>query len=496
MKVGDILGKILVIFDIDDTLVHTQTEVNVIKDGQVIKSLNSHEFTHYKLGDGESFDFENFRNAREFFDNHRPIIPMMNQLRRDIARGNKVVMVTARADFDDKELFLDTFRKYKIDIDKVHVYRAGNLKDGSTEERKKKIIKMLLDKGEYTKAIMYDDAKPNLDLFISLKREHPQTMFYAWHVDLEGNASEYMRESVEEKWSAKYKRSINCNNPKGFSQKAHCAGRKKNEDIDTTLDLNKALDTLEPRLKDVVLMRFKYDMSFARIGKELGVGAERARQIFLRAMRKLRHPSRGITERKTADLYHNTMYPVEILKSGKIKTNLDRLNDLEIHSDAKPFISLTRDPRFDFHGMGDAQFVIDQGKLANTHKIVPFDYGGYDDDGAYGRRQESEERVFKDIPLSYVKKIVVQSEYHVAAEEYIPLAKELGIPVVDKKGNRLEENFADGKRDSKSSPGRVKRAGASCNGSVTDLRKRAKNASGEKAKMYHWCANMKSGKKK
>lgn len=32
---------------------------------------------------------------------------------------------------------------------------------------------------------------------------------------------------IEEKWSQKYKRSINCNNPRGFSQKAHCAGRKK-----------------------------------------------------------------------------------------------------------------------------------------------------------------------------------------------------------------------------------------------------------------------------
>jgi len=29
------------------------------------------------------------------------------------------------------------------------------------------------------------------------------------------------------KWSDKYKRSIDCSNPKGFSQKAHCAGRKK-----------------------------------------------------------------------------------------------------------------------------------------------------------------------------------------------------------------------------------------------------------------------------
>lgn len=28
-------------------------------------------------------------------------------------------------------------------------------------------------------------------------------------------------------WSSKYKKSIDCNNPKGFSQKAHCAGKKK-----------------------------------------------------------------------------------------------------------------------------------------------------------------------------------------------------------------------------------------------------------------------------
>jgi hypothetical protein len=36
---------------------------------------------------------------------------------------------------------------------------------------------------------------------------------------------------VQEEWSDKYKDSINCSNPKGFSQKAHCAGKKKNEDV-------------------------------------------------------------------------------------------------------------------------------------------------------------------------------------------------------------------------------------------------------------------------
>jgi hypothetical protein len=34
-------------------------------------------------------------------------------------------------------------------------------------------------------------------------------------------------EEIKEKWSSKYKKSIDCNNPKGFSQRAHCQGRKK-----------------------------------------------------------------------------------------------------------------------------------------------------------------------------------------------------------------------------------------------------------------------------
>ena len=69
------------------------------------------------------------------------------------------------------------------------------------------------------------------------------------------------------------------------------------------------------------------------------------------------------------------------------------------------------------------------------------------------------------------------------------------IPIEQDVAN-FDENFADGKKKGKSRPGRVKRAGASCKGSVTSLRKKAKNSSGEKSKMYHWCANMKSGRKK
>jgi hypothetical protein len=45
-----------------------------------------------------------------------------------------------------------------------------------------------------------------------------------------------------EEWSDKYKSSIDCNNPKGFSQKAHCAGKNKKENnmkltVEQRLDL-------------------------------------------------------------------------------------------------------------------------------------------------------------------------------------------------------------------------------------------------------------------
>lgn len=40
---------------------------------------------------------------------------------------------------------------------------------------------------------------------------------------------------VEEKWSKEYKDSIDCNNPKGFSQRAHCQGKaKKKENKEST----------------------------------------------------------------------------------------------------------------------------------------------------------------------------------------------------------------------------------------------------------------------
>ena len=58
------------------------------------------------------------------------------------------------------------------------------------------------------------------------------------------NSMKKKTKRMNEGWSDKYKKSIDCNNPKGFSQKAHCAGKKKKVDeaisIKDTKKLRKA----------------------------------------------------------------------------------------------------------------------------------------------------------------------------------------------------------------------------------------------------------------
>ena len=52
---------------------------------------------------------------------------------------------------------------------------------------------------------------------VSINPKHPDGPAAKKHTD----------QAYNEAWSEKYKRSIDCSNPKGFSQRAHCAGRKK-----------------------------------------------------------------------------------------------------------------------------------------------------------------------------------------------------------------------------------------------------------------------------
>jgi hypothetical protein len=49
---------------------------------------------------------------------------------------------------------------------------------------------------------------------------------YGWWLE-EGKEVIKLADLIPETWTKKYKKSIDCSNPKGFSQRAHCAGRRK-----------------------------------------------------------------------------------------------------------------------------------------------------------------------------------------------------------------------------------------------------------------------------
>jgi hypothetical protein len=177
-------GKGLTIFDIDETMFKTKAQVHVTKDGKVIKKLDNQEFNKYRLKRGEDFDFGEFTNAKIFNETSTPIAKMINKVksifRNAVRSGSKVIIVTARPNFDNKELFLDTFRAQGIPIDDIYVERAGNLGKGPAADNKIVIFKKYLDTGLYKRIRLFDDAMSNLKALLSLKKEYPDVIFEAY----------------------------------------------------------------------------------------------------------------------------------------------------------------------------------------------------------------------------------------------------------------------------------------------------------------------------
>lgn len=183
----------LSIFDIDDTLFHTTAQIAVIKDNSIVDKLSNQQFNTYKLKLGESFDFSEFEDSTKFFNESTPINRMMMKakiLLRHSSKNpmNKVIIVTARSNFNNRELFLDTFRKYDFDIDKVRVERAGNITDIHDNAVKKFIIiRNYLNTNSYNKVRFFDDNIDNLTEFLKLRHEFPDIKFQAFFANPDGS---------------------------------------------------------------------------------------------------------------------------------------------------------------------------------------------------------------------------------------------------------------------------------------------------------------------
>ena len=183
----------LSIFDIDDTLFHTTAQIAVVKDGKTIKKLTNAEFNTYKLGPGEEFDFAEFRDAAKFYHESNPIKRMIAKAMAILKNAqtnplSKVIILTARSNFNDKEKFLATFRKHGFDIDKVRVERAGELvKNEVPAVAKAVVVTKYLNSGQYRKVRLFDDSMSNLKEFLKLQQKFTDVKFEAYFAKPDGS---------------------------------------------------------------------------------------------------------------------------------------------------------------------------------------------------------------------------------------------------------------------------------------------------------------------
>lgn len=139
--------------------------------------------------------------------------------------------------------------------------------------------------------------------------------------------------------------------------------RPQNEDRDTLIDLERLvpaiLEGLGPKAQKVLWYRFWGDYTLEETSKVLDVTRERIRQIEVKALRKLKHPSRS-------ELLHPFVdqCPIEARKKREA-----RKSSIELHEECikkvHDAIKERNKPRF-FYGL-EIEF---QNWLQNNQKIV------------------------------------------------------------------------------------------------------------------------------
>ena len=186
------------VFDVDDTLVHSNAKVHVKNsEGKTVKKLTTSEYNSHKLPPGHHYDYHEFRSADVFKKSHpiKRMIRTINATQATTSKNphNKVIINTARADFDNKDKFLDTLSHHGIkNMNKIHVYRAGNISGNEKPANKKLVfIRQHLAKHPYSHVRMYDDSRENLKAFLGLKSEYPNTRFHAYHVNSDGKMTKF-----------------------------------------------------------------------------------------------------------------------------------------------------------------------------------------------------------------------------------------------------------------------------------------------------------------
>lgn len=172
------MKKIIHFIDIDDTLFFPNAKIGVMKNGVRVKKLSPQEFNNYILGSDEEFNFDEFRCAKTFTTTSRPNLRMIKKVKQLRKKGEEVAFLTARADFDNKEMVLDYMRENGLNVghykeNQIHIIRCGNEEGTSTALKKKDLIQRIMIKRPEIEAFtLYDDSIQNLKEVASINMKN------------------------------------------------------------------------------------------------------------------------------------------------------------------------------------------------------------------------------------------------------------------------------------------------------------------------------------
>ena len=154
-------GRMLSIFDFDDTLAKSDSWVYVIKNGKEIKKLDAAEFAVYKSKKDETFDFRDFDRKLQ---NPKLIKRNVDLLKRQLKKGGrKVTILTAR----------------RLGAPISHFFRTIGINPyvvalGSGDPKKKAdYIEKEIKKG-YNPIYFMDDSPKNIRAVDALKKKYPR----------------------------------------------------------------------------------------------------------------------------------------------------------------------------------------------------------------------------------------------------------------------------------------------------------------------------------
>lgn len=203
-------------YDVDETLFghgkkgkpNVQVHVND-ESGKRVQSLSNQEFNTHKLKPGHKYDFSEFQSAKKFKETSTPNKKVVKDIKRKIARGQNVHLITARSKFDDPSEFHGHLKKHGIDVEKTKIHYTGGMKGGDIGKKKVDVANAVAKQSGGKKIHMYDDAAKVHKAFEKEKKEAPTTKKIKTHMvapDKKGEARvrSYQATKNEEMTSYEY----------------------------------------------------------------------------------------------------------------------------------------------------------------------------------------------------------------------------------------------------------------------------------------------------